>query len=265
MNEELSCDYSSPSLLPGRELLKRGQVTATLSSILQPLCSAHWELTICTFSRAVKWTVKGNRLKGSLNCKTAPVFLGEGSVCLSLLSAARVLPKRPFRHLIMWEGKLCCHAATPAALARRGVRGGGLGVSPGGQRCHPSLSAIPHSPSPSHRGERRLSTPADFLCEDDWVHISLVHLSGWNPVSWLIFKWNRTPFTYVNLLLARDGTLSCSNLPVVSAPTFSLPLFSLALKYHCVVVVKNDAWVWQQKLVAKAARRYSARLVLRPQ
>lgn len=101
MNEELNCKYSSPSLLPGRDLLKRGQATATLSAVLQPLCSAHWELRTCTFSRAVKCTVKGNRLKGSFNWKTAPVLVGKGRVCLSLLSAVWALPERPFRHLIM--------------------------------------------------------------------------------------------------------------------------------------------------------------------
>ena len=38
---------------------------------------------------------------------------------------------------------------------------------------------VPPSPSsPSRRGERRASAQADFLYEDDWVRISLVHLPG---------------------------------------------------------------------------------------
>lgn len=74
------------------ELGKWGQASATLASVLQPLCSADWEPRTCTLSRAVNRPVTGSRSKGSFNCKTAPVFLGESRLCLSTLSAARALP-----------------------------------------------------------------------------------------------------------------------------------------------------------------------------
>lgn len=245
--EELNYNYSLPSLLPGRS----GQAMATLSFVLQPLCSAPWELSTCTFYRAVKWTVRGNRLQDSFNWKRAPVFLGEGGVCLSLLSTAWALPRRPFRHLIVLGGALRSWCSTHSA-GSPGARGGRLGVSPG--VLLPAPLSTPGSlqvPWPDHltqsqpqRGKEGVGTD-NFLYADNWVCISLVLLSGWNAVSWLIMKWSTTCSVYMNLLLVR----ACSDSPAVSMSITSLPFSSLALKSCCLAEVRNDSQVLGQRLV----------------
>lgn len=220
------------------------------------------------------------RLKGSFNQRTAPVFLGEGSVfaCHSCQQHG-LCPKGPLGTWLCRRGSYVVMLRHPTRSAGRPWGGGrqvrcqSWGISlpvplstTRSRRVRCRGPAISHSPSPpSHRGGRRALAQADFLYEDNWVCISLVHLSGWNTVSWLILKWNLTPFAYVNSLLVRDGTLSCSNLPAVSVSAFSLPLLSIALNSPCAAVVRNDTRVWKQKLTAKEAWGYGACPALRAQ
>lgn len=151
-------------------------------------------------------------------------------------------------------GELCCPAATPSALGGMWAVGGGLGCHLGiapallstRRSCRACHRGPAISPSPHYSEGRRALAQADFLCENNRVCISSVHLSGWNTVSWLILKWDITRFPYVNLLV-RDGTPCCSNLPMVSVSSFShLLLFSLALKFHC------SGQEWHLCLKAKA-------------